>query len=64
MCLDCRKALDELGWEPQVKPEDGIPKTVAFYHDQSQLRNPRTSLSERVPSLESIKQLVRNTSSK
>jgi len=30
-CLDCTKAKQELGWEPQVNLEEGIHDTLAWY---------------------------------
>jgi nucleoside-diphosphate-sugar epimerase len=33
VALDCRKAEVELGWRPQVKPEDGIGRTIAWWRD-------------------------------
>jgi dTDP-glucose 4,6-dehydratase len=29
--LDCRKIQTELGWEPQIKLEDGLQKTIEWY---------------------------------
>ena len=31
--LDCRKAKRILGWEPKIKFEDGIKRTVGYYKD-------------------------------
>ncbi len=31
LCLDCTKAREELGWEPQILLEKGIQKTMEWY---------------------------------
>jgi UDP-glucose 4-epimerase len=33
MCLDCSKALNELGWFPETRLAEGIAKTVEYYRD-------------------------------
>ena len=31
LCLDCEKAKEELGWEPQMSLEEGVRKTIEWY---------------------------------
>jgi UDP-glucose 4-epimerase len=33
-CLDNRRAAEVLGWRPNVKLDDGVARTVAFFRDQ------------------------------
>jgi UDP-glucose 4-epimerase len=33
-CLDNRRAAEMLGWRPNVKLDDGVARTVAFFRDQ------------------------------
>jgi UDP-glucose 4-epimerase len=33
-CLDIRRAESVLGWRPDVKLDDGVARTVAFFRNQ------------------------------
>lgn len=33
VALDCRKAAEELGWQPRITLEDGIRRTIAWWRD-------------------------------
>ena len=33
--LDCRKLKSELGWQPQVRFEDGLAQTIAWYREHA-----------------------------